>query len=92
MYLEVPRLTGRDEDQNWVRGNATGRYFLSQRGVADMRAKIRDERKASWEPLFLWAAAASGWVALLLKTFLPSQVIDTACRNQHGGRRSSGPG
>jgi hypothetical protein len=71
LYLETPQLTGREDDPNWIQSHYFyGRSYLSRAAVADLRAKIRAERKARWEPLLLWsgwAAAIGSWVAIFFK-------------------------
>lgn len=71
LYLETPPLTGRDDDRNWTKSrNFFGQSYLSRAAVADLRARIRAERKARWEPLLLWSgwvAAIGSWVAIFFK-------------------------
>jgi hypothetical protein len=63
LYIETPPLTAKDDDPNWEHGTYHDRWILTRRAVADLRAKIRAEKKATWEPWLLWAGAIGGWVA-----------------------------
>ena len=63
LYIELPPITGRDDDPNWIRTSRTayGRSYLSRPAVADLRTKIRAEKKARWEPIVRW----TGWIAAI---------------------------
>jgi hypothetical protein len=68
MYIDIPQVTGQDDDPHWVHGQYHDRWFLNRATVADLRAKIRAERDAKWKPWLIAATAIGGWIAALLKS------------------------
>lgn len=68
MYLELPPLTCKDDDPNWVqaRYNGGGRHYLSRSAASLLREKIRAEKKAAWEPWVMWISVAVGIGGVLI--------------------------
>lgn len=64
LHIERPPLTGKDDDPNWEQCTriAYGRHFLKPAAVEMLRAKVRAEQKARWEPVVRW----SGWIAAIV--------------------------
>jgi hypothetical protein len=69
-YIETPPITAKEDDPNWIQGRYENRSYMTPAAVAELRAKIRAERKASWEPWLMWGSATMGWIAALAAIFL----------------------
>jgi len=63
--LMIERPAMRDEER-WGRGMVTGRRQLTKKGIAEMRAAIRSERKAAREGLLLWVPGITGILGLVV--------------------------
>ncbi len=53
---DMPYQSDREEDDNWVRGSATGRWLLKGAGRRLIQKQIRDERKSRFEERTRWLA------------------------------------
>jgi hypothetical protein len=71
MYIEIPPLTGKDDDPNWERCArvAYGRHYLSRKAVAELRTKIRAEVEARWKPIIRWGGWIVAGATMLTKLF-----------------------
>ncbi|MBR1090792.1 hypothetical protein JQ621_25300 [Bradyrhizobium manausense] len=63
LMLAAPEI--RDEER-WGCGIVTGRRQLTKKGIVEMRAAIRAEKKASREGLLLWVPGITGILGLVV--------------------------
>ena len=63
LMLAMPDL--RDEER-WGRGVVTGRRQLTKKGIVEMRAAIRSEKKAAREGMLLWVPGIAGILGLVV--------------------------
>lgn len=62
-YL-VPQ-PGLDEEEMWEESPVTGKRLLTSKGISELRAAIRKERRERSEHLWMWLAGLTGLVGAL---------------------------
>lgn len=63
MILEVPPIT--DKDGFWETGHCTNRWFLTFKGITELRQLIRKERKETFELFLPWLSLLTGLIAAI---------------------------
>jgi hypothetical protein len=46
MFIPTPRITGKDEDPNWIQSQQSGKYYMSVEAIDALRRRIREEEDA----------------------------------------------
>jgi hypothetical protein len=63
--LMLERPDWKDEER-WTQGIVTGRRHLTKKGISELRAAIRSERKAARETLLMWVPGITGILGLIV--------------------------
>lgn len=65
LLLAEPAFTKEDDGGLWKQSNISGRYYLNQTGIAQLRESIRKEKRGRREAAITWSAAITGIVGAL---------------------------
>lgn len=57
------------EDETWIRSNCYGQWYLTNKGIVDVRKLIRQEKKERREAVAFWFALIFGLIGAIISLF-----------------------